>query len=140
MTTNSDPDDKKDSINLRIQPDRINKIYEESRQKTEDLHGVVNRILKDYFAWYKPSKIGGNIPFSKGLIFRVFDNLTEELMDKIAHDYIKYELIDQVLMLGREYTLQSFMDIVCSWCEAAGFPYVRDKVYNVDKYVIRFNI
>lgn len=107
MTTNSDPDDKKDSINLRIQPDKINKIYEESRQKTEDLHGVVNRILKDYFAWHKPSKIGGNIPFSKGLIFRVFDNLTEELMDKIAHDYIKYELIDQVLMLGREYTLQS---------------------------------
>lgn len=61
-------------------------------------------------------------------------------MDKIAHDYVKYELIDQVLMLGREYTLQSFMDIVCSWCEGAGFPYVRDKIYNVDKYVIRFDM
>ena len=140
MTTNSDPEDKKDHINLRIQPEIINKIYEESRQKKEDLDGVVNRILKDYFAWHKPSKIWGNIPFSKGLIFRVFDNLTDELTDKIAHDYVEYELKDQVVLLGREYTLLSFTDAVCSWCEAAGFPYVRDTVYNVDKYVIRFDM
>ena len=137
---NSDPEDKKDDINLRIQPEIIDKMYEESRQKKEDLDGVVNRILKEYFAWYKPSKIGGNIPFSKGLISRVFDNLTDELTDKIAHDYVKYELKDQLVMLGREYTLLSFMDALYCWCEASGFPYVHDRVYNVDKYVIRFDM
>jgi hypothetical protein len=61
-------------------------------------------------------------------------------MDKIAQDFVKYGLQDQLLMLGREYTLLSVMDLVCSWCQASGFPYVRDRVYNVDKYVIRFEM
>jgi len=101
---------------------------------------LINRILNNYVTWEKPSKTGGNIPFSKGLISKIFDNLTDKQMDKIARDFVKYELKDQMLMLGRNYTLLSFMDAVCSWCEASGFPYVRDKVYNVDKYVIRFDM
>lgn len=43
-------------------------------------------------------------------------------------------------MSGREYTLLSFMDFACYWCEASGFPYRHDKNYNADKYVIRFDM
>ena len=32
------------------------------------------------------------------------------------------------------------MVAVFSWCKASGFPYIRDKVYNADKYVIGFDI
>ena len=51
MTTNSDPEDKKDDINLRIQPEIIDKIYEESRQKKEDLQffvlliGIIQKLV-----------------------------------------------------------------------------------------------
>lgn len=31
----------------------------------------------------KPSKIGGNIPFSKGLIFKIFENIIAEQMKKL---------------------------------------------------------
>jgi hypothetical protein len=32
------------------------------------------------------------------------------------------------------------MDAVCSWCKAAGFPYIRDRAYNADKFVIPFDV
>ncbi|MFZ0696879.1 MAG: hypothetical protein WAM88_07045 [Nitrososphaeraceae archaeon] len=37
-----------------------------------------NPYDKDYFSWHKTSKIGGNIPFSKGLISALFENITNE--------------------------------------------------------------
>ena len=48
-------------------------------------------------------------------------------MEKNVHDYVKYELKDQLSMLGRQYSLLSFMDAVYSWCEASGFPYSYDR-------------
>jgi hypothetical protein len=63
-------------------------------------------------------------------------------MDKIAKDYGKYEFKEQLLMLGRQYTLLSFMDVVSRWCDASGFPYRQDnyKTNNVEIYTIRFNM
>jgi hypothetical protein len=43
------------------------------------------------------------------------NNLIDEQIDKIAQDYVKYELKEQLLMLGRQYTLLFFMDAVCAW-------------------------
>ena len=61
-------------------------------------------------------------------------------MDVISQELVENELKDQIQMSGRQYTLSSFMDFVCSWCEASGFHYRHDKVYNADKYVIRFDM
>jgi hypothetical protein len=60
-------------------------------------------------------------------------------MDKIAQDYGKYEFKEQLLiMLGRQYTLLSFMNAVSSWCNASGFPYRQDnyKTNNAEIYTI----
>jgi hypothetical protein len=61
-------------------------------------------------------------------------------MDKIAEDFIKNELKDQLLMLGRQYNLNSFLDAICSWCEASGFPYRYDETNDADIYTIRFDM
>jgi hypothetical protein len=129
-----------ETVTLRIEQDSVDDLRKESKQKTQDIHVLINKILRDYITWQKPSKIGGNIPFSKGLLFRIFDNISEELMDKIAQDYVKYELKDQLLILGRQYNLQSYLDAVCSWCEACGFPYRYDETNDADVYTIRFDL
>lgn len=70
------------------------------------------------------------------------NNLIDEQMNKIAQDYVKYELKEQLLMLGRQYTLLFFMDAVCAWWDASCFPYRHDndKTNNADIYTIRFNM
>ena len=43
-------------------------------------------------------------------------------------------------MLKRKYTLQSFIEAFCDWCEASGFPYRYDKTNDADTYILRFDI
>jgi hypothetical protein len=146
MVTNFNPEDEEDGAPLteprtfRIDRNIIDDLHKESKQKMQDLDLLINKILRNYVVWHKPSTIGGNIPFSKGLITRIFDNLNDELMDKIAKDYVKYEFKDQLFMLGREYTLLSYMDAVCSWCEASGFACRHDETNDADIYTIRFDM
>jgi hypothetical protein len=82
-------------------------------------------------------------PFSKLLLAKVFNILTNEQIDKDA-DYVKYDSKGQIHMLKREYTLQSIMDVVCNWCEVSSFPYkynVNDNNNNTaDIYTIRFDM
>jgi hypothetical protein len=127
-------------LTFRIEQDVLDELHKESKQKMQDLDELINKILKFYFEWHKPSTIGGNIPFSKALLARIFNNLTDELMDKIAEDYVKYEFKEQLLMLGRDHTPLCFMNAVCSWCEATGFPYRYDKTNDADIYTIRFDL
>lgn len=68
-------------------------------------------------AGIKPSKVGGNIPFSTNLIHRTFDALIEEQMDTAIEDYIKHEFKEDLGM--REYTFSSIMDKVCAWAGAS---------------------
>jgi hypothetical protein len=127
---------------FRINQDIMHELHRESKQKKESLNVVINKILDFHVNDYVPLSKAGFIPFSKNLITRIFDNLTDEQMDKIAQDYVKYELKEQLLMLGRQYGLLSFMDAVCSWCDASGFPYRHDndKTNNADIYTIRFDM
>jgi DNA-binding Lrp family transcriptional regulator len=127
-------------LTFSIEKDIIDDLRQESKRKEEDVDVLLNRLLRQHVTWEKPSKIGGNIPFSKGLLFRIFENISSEQMEKIAQDYVKYELKDQLSMLGRQYSLLSFMDVVCSWCEASGFPYRHARTKNVDVYTMRFDL
>lgn len=43
-------------------------------------------------------------------------------------------------MLGQQYNLQSYLDAVCSWCEACGFPYRYVETNDADVYTIRFDL
>jgi hypothetical protein len=71
---------------------------------------------------------------------RIFDNLNDELMDKITQDYVKHEFKDQLLMLGRQYTLLSYIDGLCRWLEMSDFAYRHDKTNDADIYIIRFDL
>ena len=101
----------------------------------------VNQTLRFYIGWYKPSEVGGYIPFSKNLIHITFDALTDAQMNKAIVDYIKHEFKEELSMLGREYTFSSVIDKVCAWADASRFPYRHDEKNNsTDTYAIRFNM
>lgn len=106
----------------------------------DDVEALINQKLRSFTVWSSPSQAGGNIPFSKYLILRIFNNLSDDQMDKIAQEVVEFELKDQMYMSGREYNMLSFMKFVCEWCEASGFPYRHDRDNSGDKYAFRFDL
>jgi hypothetical protein len=127
---------------FRIKQDVMDELHRESKQKKESLNVVINKILNFYVNDYVPLCKAGYIPFSKGFLTRIFDMLTDEQVVKLAQDYVKYEFKEQMQMLRQECTLSTYIEALCSWCDASGFPYRHDndKTNNTDIYTIRFDI
>ena len=67
----------------------------------ENVESMINQILRSYVVWYNPASQGGNIPFSKWLISRIFNNLSDEQMDTIAQENVEYDVKGQMYMSGR---------------------------------------
>ena len=101
---------------------------------------MINQILRSYVLWYNPSSQGGNIPFSKWLIIRIFNNLSDEQMDTIVQELVECDVKGQMYMSGRQYNMTSFLNFTCDWCKASGFPYRHDADNSNDRYVFRFDL
>lgn len=87
--TNFDPiDEKEDTLTVRIERDILDSLSRGSKLKSEDLEGQINRILRLYTTWQSPSQLAGNIPFSKYVIQRLFNNLSEEQIEKVAREIV----------------------------------------------------
>lgn len=88
------------TLTFRIDQGIVDELRLESKQKIASLNTLVNQILSFYVRRYKPSQVAGDIPFSKDLLHLMIDVLTPEQMDIIVEEYIKYELKEQLVMLG----------------------------------------
>jgi hypothetical protein len=125
---------------FRIEEDILDELSKESKHQSESLNVLINKLLKSYINWHKPLYESGNIYFSKALIARVFDSITDEYLVILAEEHVKNEFKENLSMLGLQYDLQSFLDVVCSWCEASGFPYRYNETNDADIYTIRFDM
>jgi hypothetical protein len=129
-----------ETATFRIDQGILNELRKESKQNMESLNVVINKILKSYVNYHAPLRRARYIHFSTDLLTRIFDNLNDELMDKIAQNYVKYEFKEQMQMVGLEDTFSSYIEGLCRWLEESGFPYRHDETNNADIYTIRFNM
>ncbi|CAN5460230.1 hypothetical protein BH18THE2_BH18THE2_20200 [soil metagenome] len=44
------------------------------------------------------------------------------------------------MMLKRDYNIELFMDLACSWFNVSGFPYSHTETNSVDKYTMKFDM
>lgn len=125
---------------FRIEQDILDRLSRESKLKSESVNLLVNKILKSYVNWHKPLYESGNIYFSKALLAKLFNSITDEQLSILAEEHVRNELKEELNMLGQQYNLQSYLDAVCSWCEACGFSYRYDETNDADVYTIRFDL
>jgi hypothetical protein len=125
---------------FRIDQDILNELRSEAKQKHESLNVVINNVLEFYVNYYVPLRKARYIHFSIDLLARIFNNLNDEQIHKIAEEYVKYEFKEQIRMVGLEDTISSYIEGLCRWLEMSGFPYRHDESNNADIYTIRFDM
>ena len=99
-----------ESITLRFDRVILNDLRQESEQKMESLNTLINQIVKSYINWHNLAAKAGLTYFSKALVVRMVDSLTDEQIVKLAEDYAKYQANEEMHMLRLEYTLSSFIE------------------------------
>jgi hypothetical protein len=90
-------DNGNNTITFRIQRDIIDGLLQGSKYKSDkNVESIINQILRSYVVWYNPASQGGNVPFSKWLILRIFNNLSNKQMDTIAQENVEYDVKGQM--------------------------------------------
>jgi hypothetical protein len=129
------------TVTFRIQRDIIDGLSQGLKYKSDkNVELIINQILRSYVVWYNPASQGGTIPFSKWLISRIFNNLSDQQMDTIAKENVEYDVKGQMYMCGRQYNMASILNFICDWCKASGFPYRHDADNGNDICVLRFDL
>ena len=101
---------------------------------------LINQILGSYVNFRKPFHRCRNIYFSRDLLARIFNNINDEQLGKLAEEHVDNELKEQMNMLGLQFSIESFLEGVQMWCDGSGFQYRYDETYEADVYTIRFDL
>jgi hypothetical protein len=118
----------------------LDALQQEAGQKMESVNTLVNQIIQSYIQWYKPAKKAGLGYFSKALLAKSLNHLTDEQIIQMTKEFCNSELKDINHMLRSEYTFSAFMDGLCSWLEISGYRFRFDSFNDVDTYVIQFDM
>lgn len=87
---------------FRIEQDILDRLSRESKLKSESVNLLVNKILKSYVNWHKPLYESGNIYFSKALLAKLFNSITDEQLSILAEEHVRNELKEELNMLGQQ--------------------------------------
>jgi len=129
-----------ESITLRVDKSILNELRQESVQKVEKINTLANRIFKSYVNWHKPANSAGLVYISKAFLVEALGSLADEQIVKLAKNYVKSQIKDKIHMLRRDYTVLSFLDVLCSWLELGDFHYRHDESNNYNTYVIQLDM
>ena len=99
MRKKAKPEDRTESITLRVEKKVLDKLREEANRKMKSVNVLGNQILKFYVNWHSVAVDAGFVYIDKKNLSRIADRLTEEEIDQILDEYFKNEFIGRIKMI-----------------------------------------
>jgi len=105
------------------------------------LNSLANQVFSHHLNWYANAPKAGLVPLPKVLLCMILDSLPKEEIIQIADYMAEKEIKSIILILKKEHTLQSFMDVVSEWAKTANFPYSHvEKNDGKHQYIIQHDM
>ena len=95
--------------------------------------------MKQYVEWGAITPAIQIIPISASLVSKLLKNNTEDQLRKIARENTEEHLIENLLMLKNDESIEAYLEAIQNWCDAAGFPITSREKNDVTNYTIRHN-
>lgn len=115
-------------VTFRISESIAKELENEAEVDKVSLNTLANQILAGYVEWYSNAAKAGYIPVRKSLMTKLMSKFTEEEIGEIAKE-VAGDTIDINLVLRKEFTTSSVMEIIESKIKFSGFNFrseVRD--------------
>lgn len=90
-----------ESITFRLDANELKALRKHAADKKISLNTLVNQILSDFVEWDMNAASAGYAVISKEVIKRVFDELDEETLERIAKKAAEYSKDILLLMKGK---------------------------------------
>ncbi|MGA7898776.1 MAG: hypothetical protein WCA39_07925 [Nitrososphaeraceae archaeon] len=143
MQNSSTTRGKSESVTFRIGSKVLKNLRYEAEQKDVSTNTLVNQIIKDHQNWHSTAAKAGFISVRRPFVSKVIKCLPEQEIISLAEYVAKTANKDSLLLMRKEYTIKSALDLLESWIKISGYPYRHEETdsdQNKHSYVIQHDM
>ena len=135
--------EKTESVTFRIEAEALKNLRREAQQKDISTNTLVNKLIKDHLNWHSTAAKAGFISLRRPFISKIIKYLPEQEIISLAEYVAKTTTKDSLLLMRKEYSIKSALDLLESWIKISEFPYRHEETYddqNKHSYVIQHDM
>ena len=144
QTTISSKRSKSESVTFRIESKALEKLRREAEQKDISANTLVNKLIKDHVNWHSTAAKAGFVSLRRPFVSKVIKYLPEQEVISLAEYVAKTTAKDALLLMGKDYSMKSALDLLESWIKICEYPYRHEELYDDDQkkhlYVIHHDM
>jgi hypothetical protein len=130
QTTTSPTRRKSESVTFRIESKALEKLRREAEQKDISANTLVNKLIKDHVNWHSTAAKAGFISVRRPFVSKIIKYLPEQEIISLAEYVAKTANKDSLLLMRKEYSTKSALDLLESWIKISDYPYRHDETNN----------
>ena len=139
---------KKSSLNhlktrnmaLRISEDVVDAFESNAQQKNINHNTLLTQIVKHYVGYEGNAGIAGLIAFPRSLLVMLLDGCPEKKIISMARHTSQDVMTDIMAILQKEYTVESFLDLIESWARVSNIPFKHEVKGTLNTCVVYHNM
>jgi hypothetical protein len=135
--------EKTESVTFRIEAKALKNLRREAQQKDISANTLVNKLIKDHLNWHSTAAKAGFISLRRTFISKIIKYLPEQEIISLAEYMAKTITKDSLLLMRKDYSIKSALDLLESWIKISEFPYRHEESYddhNKQSYVIQHDM
>ena len=121
---------KSESVTFRIESKALEKLRREAEQKDISANTLVNKLIKDHVNWHSTGAKAGFISVRRPFVSKIIKYLPEQEIISLAEYVAKTANKDSLLLMRKEYSTKSALDLLESWIKISDYPYRHDETSN----------
>ena len=130
QTTTSSIRRKSESVTFRIESKALEKLRREAEQKDISANTLVNKLIKDHVNWHSTAAKAGFISVRRPFVSKIIKYLPEQEIISLAEYVAKTANKDSLLLMRKEYSTKSALDLLEYWIKISDYPYRHDETSN----------
>jgi len=130
---------KTETSSFRLEKEIFTEFKKHAKDKGLTTNSLLNKIMKEYIEWDSKAAAIQIIPYPSKIIIQLLKKYTEEELRKIGKEYVKEHFSENLLLLKNEESVEAYIEMVKSWCDASGFSYSTKEKNGTINCTIRHN-
>ena len=115
--------EKKIGTSFRINPDILRKLNAEAKKTETSVNSLLNQICRQHVEWHSAAADAGICTIFKPMLKNLLDVVDDIHIRNIAKKIAKDEGQDFIMLLSREYDVDTALKLIETWLKVIKYPY-----------------
>ncbi len=113
---------KTETSSFRLEKEVFTEFKRHAKKQNLSVNSLINKVMKEYVEWGAHLPAIQQIPISASLIGTFLKGHNEKQIRNFAKEHTEIHMVENLLMVKNEESLEAFLEGVQNWCNSAGFP------------------